>query len=308
MLTYLTADDLSEPPLAFLDHVLPRPRETFIHHLAQTQKRLSNNAFDRKASLFASDERGPVSLLIASGEGDKRHIDLIAVRGDRRRRGLGRAMLEHILLSLRAQSVCAFVTSGVSSANTAAVGLLESAGFAGKPTGGIRMIRSLDDPLPVYHPPDGIEIRPIRPGEEAQWVELKNACFVGDGGREWRLDDFHKEFTQSPLFDRSRIFVALENNRMVGTTTAWEADYGEGKWGLIHWVGTRPECRGKGVGYAINLRALEAIAALGYANACLNTARWREPAVRLYERLGFHIHRETVHYELGKREAESGKR
>lgn len=302
MLTYLAADDLSEPPLAWLNTVLPRPREAFLHHLSQAQKRLSENAFDRKASLFAADERGPVGLLVASGEGDKRQIDLVAVRGDRRRRGLGRALLEHALQTLRDQSVRTLTASGVSSANAAAAGLLSSTGFTGKPTGGIRMHRSMDDPLPIYNQPDGIEIRPIRPGEEAQWVELKNACFVGDGGREWNLDDFHKEFTQSPLFDRSRIFVALENNQMVGTTTAWEADYGEGKWGLIHWVGTRPECRGKGVGYAINLRALEAIAALGYANACLNTARWRKPAVRLYERLGFHIHRETVHYELGNRE------
>lgn len=284
-----------QTPLAHLHRVLPRAREPFQHHLQRAEKCLSDNTFDPSVSLFLFDDRGPVGLCLLSGEGDKRNIDLLAVRGDRHRNGIGKHMLSKVIKK-RPQSIQTLTASHISSANTAAVHLLTSASFIANPTGGIRMCRSLNAPLPIYQEPQGIVIRALKPGEEMAWVELKNACFVGDGGRAWEKDDFHKEFTQSPIFDWSRIFVALENGQMVATTTAWEANYGDGPVGLIHWVGTRPECRGKGVGYAINLRALEELAALGYAEAWLNTARWRAPAVRLYERQGFHIHREMVNY------------
>ena len=76
---------------------------------------------------------------------------------------------------------------------------------------------------------------------------------------------------------------------MVATASAWEAHYGGKSVGLIHWVGTDPKYRGHGLGYAISLRALKELVARGYTDAYLNTALWREPAVRLYKRLGFRI-------------------
>ncbi len=299
MLTEYQAHTLpqGQTPLPWLHRVLPRGRESFQHHVQRAQKLLSEKAFDPKTSLFITDERGPVGLSVVSGEHDKRSLDLLAIRGDRRRLGLGKQLLSKTLENIRKQSVLTLTASNISSANTAVVCLLTAAGFVGAPTGGIRMQRSLNDPLPAYCEPDGIEIRALNPGEEQAYVDLKNACFVGDGGRAWTCDDFHKEFTQSPIFDWSRMFVALENGQMIATATAWEANY-DGPVGLIHWVGTRPECRGKGVGYTINLRALEELAALGYAEAYLNTARWRVPAVRLYERQGFSVHREMVNYTL----------
>lgn len=295
-----TQHDLPAPwqPHTWLARVLPRPRETFIHHLRQVQKRITEGAFDPKVSFFAADERGPAGLILLSGEQEKRRLDLIGVRGDRRCRKLGGELLARAIRALRGHPVEALTASSVSSANIPAVRLLESAGFAGNPTGSIRMRRALDGPLPPYSEPRDIAIRAFEPGEEPAWVALKNACFAGSGEREWTVDDFHREFTQSPIFDPSRLFVALEDGQMVGTATAWEADYGEGSVGLIHWVCTHPERRSRGVGSAVNLRALEELAALGYADAWLNTTRRREPAVRLYERLGFHIHREQINYTL----------
>jgi len=270
------------------------PHHTFQHHVEDAKKRLADHTINTTASLFATNQRDPVGILITSGCGQKRALDFICTREDQRRRGLGRAMLEKVIEALREQSAESLVASNVNSTNAAALGLLGSIGFEGKRTGGIRMRRPLDVRLPPYRAPEGITIRPIAPGEEAAWCTLINACFAAEGLRKWTVDDFHREFTRSPIFDRSRIFVALESDRLIGTATAWEADYGEGPIGLIHWVGTHPECRGKGVGYAINLCALERLAALGYADAWLNTGRQRADAVRLYERLGFYIHREFV--------------
>ncbi|MCH7478585.1 MAG: GNAT family N-acetyltransferase, partial [SAR324 cluster bacterium] len=82
------------------------------------------------------------------------------------------------------------------------------------------------------------------------------------------------------------------------TTITWEADYGDGPVGLIHWVGVHPEHRGAGLGKALNALAVKRLADLGYDEAWLNTSRSREAAVRLYESLGFEVYRELYTYEL----------
>ena len=116
--------------------------------------------------------------------------------------------------------------------------------------------------------------------------------------RESSVEDFRREFLESPIFDFGRVFVVSQGARIVGTASAWEANYGEGPVGLIHWVGVEPEYRGLGLGRAVSIRALEELAARGYADAWLNTSYERAAAVRLYERLGFEVHRETWTYTL----------
>jgi len=299
MLTYYHTHKLPNglTPRDWLNRVLPRSREHYQNHLSQGHRVIADETFDERASLFVADHRGPVGLIVLSGSESKRQIGLIAVRGDRRRRGLGKLLLEKSIVELQKRGVQTLTASSVSSANISGVHLLESLDFVANPTGGIRMRRSLDDPIPKYTEPEGFTIRPIRPGEEDEWVRMKNACFGEEGGRPWTIDNFHKTFTNEACCDYNRIFVALKGDYMVATTSAWEANY-NGPVGLIHWVGTDPAYRGKGLGQALSIRALEELAARGYAEVWLNTSRNREPAVRLYERLGFHIHRETVHYTL----------
>lgn len=49
---------------------------------------------------------------------------------------------------------------------------------------------------------------------------------------------------------------------------------------------------------ALNARTLRQLAERGYPEAWLNTSRRFEPAVGLYHRLGFEIHREMLSCEL----------
>ncbi len=158
-----------------------------------------------------------------------------------------------------------------------------------RPTSGIRMHRALGHPLPASAKPEGFTIRTLRPGEEKDWVRLKNVAFGEEGGKPWTVDNFHDTFTRDACCDYNRIFVALKRDAIVATASAWEAHYGDGPVGLIHWVGTDPKYRGRGLGYALTLRALKELVARGYADAYLNTSHSREPAVRLYKRLGFRI-------------------
>ena len=160
---------------------------------------------------------------------------------------------------------------------------------ASNPTSIIRMHRSLSHPLPEYTEPKGFTIRALQPGEEEEWIRMKNEAFGEEGGKPWTIDNFHATFTREPCCDYKRIFIALKGKYMVATASAWEAHYGGKSVGLIHWVGTDPKYRGHGLGYALTLRALKELVARGYADAYLNTALWREPAVRLYERLDFRI-------------------
>ena len=265
----------------------------------RAQKVLTDLAFDQNLTCFASDDRGPVGLALVTGSNTvRRQLDLIAVRGDRRQIGLGSALLQNVIDRAREANIQTLIASGISSANTPAVHLLAALEFEGQRMGGVRMRCSLEEPVPAYQIPEGFTLRPLRRGEEDAWVDVKNRAFREEGGPDWTLQNFQRGFLEDPVFDYRRVLVIAQDDYLVATASAWEANYGEVPIGLIHWVGTDPKYRGKGLGYIITARAMEELAALGYAEAWLNTSLNRAPAVRLYKRLGFHIHRETCTYTL----------
>ena len=187
--------------------------------------------------------------------------------------------------------------AGVSIQQAELACLLEEAGFVGRSQGGLRMRRGLEK-VPPVELPAGVEIRSFAPGEEAAWIALKNDCFRQDGGRQWELGDFAREFTDLPQYDEGRILVAEEGGRLLGTSTAWEARYEGRAVGLVHWVGVAPRARGRGLGRALVVRTLEELARRGYGDAWLNTSRDRRAAVGLYQSLGFEVVRELFDYVL----------
>ena len=109
-------------PGAWLDRVLPRPRETFEYHLDLGYKVIASNSLDVGACLFAEDDRGPVGLVLLTGSGEHRQLALVAVRGDRRQRGLGKTLLERSIGQLRDQAIHTLTASRISSANAGAFG------------------------------------------------------------------------------------------------------------------------------------------------------------------------------------------
>ena len=172
--------------------------------------------------------------------------------------GVGGAVCDKV----RRAGAKALAVRSVSSANTAAVRLLESVGFVGAAT----------------------------------YVALINACFPES--RAWTEEDFHREFSPAHSLAYERIFVVVREGELAGTASAWEADWGEGPAGLLHWVGVRSVHRGQGLGEVISARVLAELATRGYREAWLNTSRDREAAGRLYRRLGFVEHRELYDYRL----------
>lgn len=282
-------------PIAWLKSVLPRIREPYQGNYGRARKALREGDFDPQTTVFAVDDRGPVGITVVQGEVDHLQVLLVGVRGDRRRRGLGAALLKQVIGCARGQDAKRITVPGVSSANVAAVGLLEHLDFDCRKGGGIRMRRSLEGRLPEGEATSGYSVRALEPGEEAAWVKLFNECFHPEEA-EWTPEDFGRQYQEMSCFDWGRVFIALDAESMVGTATAWEHDFGDGPAGLVHWVGVKPEARGQGLGTALSVRVLEELAARGYADAWLNTSRERQAAVKLYQRLGFEVHAETCVY------------
>lgn len=299
MWTFHQAADLPQgtAPLAWFERVLPQSIETHQTQYENAHKTLTEGTFDDTCTFFAAAD-DPTGLIAIRTEERSGQLDLIAVRADTRRRGLAIQLLEKAITSCRAQQLQTLVATDVHSGNEAAVSLLKKMGFSGQSQGSLRMQRPLDGTWPTATVPDDFALRPLQPSEEAAWIELKNACFRADGGEDWTLDNFQREFVDSPVYDLDRIFVATTGEKLAGTTSAWEWDYGRGPVGLIHWVGVDPQYRGNGLGEVLMIRALEELKTRGYADAWLATSRDRDAAVRLYQRLGFAVEREFFTYTL----------
>ena len=280
---------------AWLEGLVPHPSEDLEPRLHRCRKLLQEGSFDPEASLFAGCGEEPAGLVVCTTEGSGSRIEILAVREADRRRGLGRALLQAAISSLRERGRAAVLAEPVSSREGPWRSLLESLGFEGRSLGSLRMHRRLNGRLPAHPVPSGYELRCLRPGEEEAWVELRNACFPDDP---WPRERYVRELADSPVYDLDRILVATREGRLAGTTIAWEADYGEAPGGLIHWVGVHPRHRGAGLAKALNARALRQLADRGYAEAWLNTSRRFEAAVGLYHRLGFEVYREMLAYEL----------
>ena len=287
---------------AWLERLLPQPPEDLESRFERCRHVLQEGSFDAGSSLFAGGGEEPAGLVVCTTEGSGSRIEIIAVRESDRRRGLGRALSQAAVSSLREQGRATVRAEPVSSREGPWRSLLESVGFAGCSLGSLRMHRRLKGELPAHPVPPGYELRCLRPGEEEAWVDLRNACFPD---APWPREHYGRELAGSPVYELDRILVATREGRLAGTTIAWEADYGEAPGGLIHWVGVHPRHRGAGLAKALNARALRQLAERGYAEAWLNTSRRFEAAVGLYHRLGFEIHRELFAYELDLGDSEA---
>ncbi len=158
-------------------------------------------------------------------------------------------------------------------------------------------------PVPADHPvrrrAPAVATRPFDPSplgtDRAAWIRANNRAFAAhpDQGRETeatlqaRLDE--------PWFDPAGFLVVDDPTRpgelagscwtKVHPATATEAALGE-----IYVIGVDPSQQGSGLGAALVLAGLDHLAGLGLATAVLFVEADNEPALGLYERLGFAIH------------------
>jgi mycothiol synthase len=139
---------------------------------------------------------------------------------------------------------------------------------------------NLDD-LPEYTLPAGCVLRAAEVGDEPGLAALLASAFESD----WTPDRVRSGLTQAA--DVDTVFVIVCGSEVVATASSRLIPLAFPNEGYLHWVGVAPEARGKGLGRAVCVRALERFRELGCRGAVLETDDHRLPALRMYLGMGF---------------------
>ncbi|MDX9911825.1 MAG: GNAT family N-acetyltransferase [Phycisphaerales bacterium] len=111
---------------------------------------------------------------------------------------------------------------------------------------------------------------------------LEQACFGGSP------DAFNKRQIRDLILNpRSRVMLAESEGRAAGWSVGLLRQHRESRSGRIYSVGVHPDARGRGVGRALVERTIGALRDMGAKRVYLEVRAGNEPAIRLYERLGF---------------------
>ncbi len=113
-------------------------------------------------------------------------------------------------------------------------------------------------------------------------LDLLKAAFDDENWTPERLD---KELVRD--LNVKTIFVIEEKELFVATASVLLAPDTMPDTGIVHWVGSHPDYRGRRLGYQATLATLWEFRRLGCKDALLRTHDHRLPAIRTYLRLGF---------------------
>ena len=136
---------------------------------------------------------------------------------------------------------------------------------------------------PPFTPPDGLQLRTYRRGDEPALVYLMGrAGFAGWGAA--RVT----ECMGRALPDGYFVVAETDTNRIVAATlAAHNPSPLHPSGGELCWVAADPDYRRRGLGYAVCAAATCRLLRAGYRRIYLKTDDFRLPAINLYLRLGY---------------------
>lgn len=144
------------------------------------------------------------------------------------------------------------------------------------------LYRSLAAELPAPAPPAGHTVRPVAGVEElAGYNELYSFATVSPEHR--RMTAASEEYEHLVVVDPEGALVAYCECSI--SSAEWRAS-GQ-RLGWIDYIGTRAERRGQGLARAVLLAGLDCLRRWGAEGAMLATVSGNQPAMRLYQGLGF---------------------
>lgn len=154
-----------------------------------------------------------------------------------------------------------------------------------------RFLLRMERPLPaaIEAPwPQGIEVRGFAVGEDEEaWLAVNNAAFAGhpENGS-WEVANLEERMSQA-WFDAEGLRMAWDGPELAGF--CWTKMHPDST-GEIYVIATSPRSRGRGLGKALAVEGMRYAHELG-ATAMLLYTEADNPAVRLYESLGFRTRR-----------------
>lgn len=256
-----------------------------------------NPLWETEAELVAEFERLGVSpeqhLLVADDEGGRaagmvgflrragdRHAGLVApvVRRELRGEGLGGQLLRAALEHGKRLGI-AFVTGSIGTRNRAGYALLTSLGF--QPVRQHFMMRCDERPAVVDLPVEGLSLEAAKPGDAEAIEEL----YAASGFDEARSSERVREVLGDGIHFHAVARHAEEVVAFVELETHWPRRV----W--VAYVGVRGDLRNRGVGSAVVAWSLQRQFDAGAEAALLLLSPVNRPAVRAYQKVGFHLHR-----------------
>jgi mycothiol synthase len=163
-----------------------------------------------------------------------------------------------------------------------------------------QMRRSLFAEVPEPTLPDGVRLRPFRPGaDDEAWVAVNAVAFVDlpDQGS-WTLDDLHIRMRE-PWFDPAGFLLAEREADKALLGFHWTKIHGTARTGYgetthahepigeVYVLGVTPAAHGTGLGTALTLAGLRHLRVQGLDQAMLYVDETNTKAVALYQKLGF---------------------
>jgi mycothiol synthase len=229
---------------------------------------------------------GPDLLAVAHvdlGQGTEPAAAELVVRPDRRREGLGSALLQRLESLAGASPLRVWAHGDLSAAR----GLAQAHGYHA-----VRelwqMSRPLTDPLPTAPLPDGFTLRAFRPGEDdGAWLKLNAAAFAHHAEQgAWQSADLEQRMAE-PWFDPAGFLLLVDEATGALAGFHWTKVHAAPGVGEVYVVGVSPDYQGRGLAKPLTLAGLAHLRDQGLPRVILYVDGDNDAALRTYSGLGF---------------------
>jgi GNAT superfamily N-acetyltransferase len=217
-----------------------------------------------------------------------------------RGRGIRRALLRWMEGRLRevaaehpADAPKVFTTGAPAKAHSL-IALLEEEGY--QPVRYFhRMVRSLEEPLPDFAMPDGLEMRPVLPEHYRPIWDASNEAFRDHWGYSPEPEEYYQEWLEDPVVFTPELWQIawdVDKNEIAGQVRtfidATENEKFNRRRGYTEFISVRRPYRRRGLARALIAESLRAQRARGMTESALFVdAENVSGATRLYEECGF---------------------